>query len=74
MIQTHSFTRKCLYDVILVTILFSGRSVRHCQRAYLRLGRSCFTGIRPYATEKMDKFLLDEFGAETAINEVDFPK
>eukprot|EP00111_Clytia_hemisphaerica_P008471 TCONS_00024720-protein len=58
----------------LSTSLCRGRNIRHCQRAYLRLGRSCFTGIRPYSTELMDDFLLKEFGENTRMDSFSYPR
>ena len=54
--------------------MFLGKSLRYMQRAYLRLGRSCLVGIRPYSTELIDSFLMNEFGENKKMSEVEFPK
>jgi len=58
----------------LAASIANRRHIRHCQQSYLRLGRTCFVGVRPYPTENMDEFLIDEFGGETTIDQVTYPK
>ncbi|XP_065659553.1 85/88 kDa calcium-independent phospholipase A2 isoform X2 [Hydra vulgaris] len=58
----------------LALSIANGKSLRYMQRAYLRLGRSCLVGIRPYSTELIDSFLMSEFGEDKKMNEVEYPK
>lgn len=85
LLVVESLARKPIYELFdwvsgtstgsyLAMSLSIGRSVRYCQRAYLRLGRSSLVGIRPYPTEKLDKFLMDEFGHDTKMDAFEFPK
>ncbi|XP_012555197.2 85/88 kDa calcium-independent phospholipase A2 isoform X2 [Hydra vulgaris] len=59
---------------VLAVSIANGKSLRYMQRAYLRLAHECFVGSKPYSTELMDKFLMNEFGDNKKMNEIEHPK
>lgn len=48
--------------------------MRYCQHVYFRLGKVAFQGQRPYHTENMDKFLLEEFSEDAKMDSLKYPK
>ena len=54
--------------------LFSGKSVEHAQKAYFRLKERVFHGSRPFLSEPLENFLIDEFGKETMMSSFSHPR
>ncbi|CAH0398863.1 unnamed protein product [Chilo suppressalis] len=59
---------------ILALALACGKSLRDCQRLYLRMKEKAFVGIRPYPTEGLDNILKECFGTETVMADIKHPK
>merc|ERR1712168_352287 len=58
---------------LLAAAIAKGRSPAYCQRLYFRLKDEVFKGSRPYSSEKLENFLIKEFGENTkttSINKV----
>lgn len=52
----------------------AGRNARYCMGLYFRLKNSVFCGSKPYSSEVFDKILKEEFGEETLMSELPFPR
>ncbi|ELT90707.1 hypothetical protein CAPTEDRAFT_216660 [Capitella teleta] len=59
---------------ILALAIVHGKSMRYAQGLYFRLKDEVFTGSRPYNSEPLEKFMKREFGPNTRMTEVEYPK
>ncbi|VDP33148.1 unnamed protein product [Soboliphyme baturini] len=55
----------------LTRVTLLGKSLRECQKIYIRLKDQLFDGRkRPYDSETLTKFIKDEIGAETTLADI----
>lgn len=55
--------------------LIAGKSVRECQRIYLRFKDRIFEGwSRPYSTASLEAFIKKEIGAEKRMADIAWPR
>lgn len=59
---------------ILALALSVGKTVSECRCLYFRLKDKVFVGTRPYASENLEKFLQSEFGENTRMSEIKYPR
>ena len=57
-----------------IFLFFPGKSVVHAQKAYFRLKERVFHGGRPFSSEPLENFLIDEFGKNKMMNSFDHPQ
>jgi len=58
----------------LALAVATGKSVEHAQKAYFRLKERVFHGSRPFLSEPLENFLIDEFGKETMMSSFSHPR
>jgi hypothetical protein len=65
-----------MYCVTSITFLFSlaGKSTPYLQQLYFRFKDEVFVGARPYPSEPFEKFLQQEFGADTIMTSIGYPR
>ena len=51
-----------------------GKPIRYCQGLYFRLKNEVFTGKRPYDSTPLEKFMKREFGENTRMTDVEYPR
>ncbi|XP_023225237.1 85/88 kDa calcium-independent phospholipase A2-like isoform X2 [Centruroides sculpturatus] len=59
---------------ILALALAIGKSISECRCLYFRLKDKVFVGVRPYISENLEKFLQSEFGENTRMSEIKYPR
>ena len=52
----------------------SGKTMRYAQGLYFRLKDEVFVGKRPYEAEPLENFMKREFGEQTRMTEVEYPR
>ena len=57
-----------------LTLFCLGKSTRYCQGLYFRMKNTVFEGRRPYQSEALEDFMKKEFGENTRMSEVEFPR
>ena len=53
---------------------FPDKPIRYCQGLYFRLKNEVFTGKRPYDSAPLEKFMKREFGENTRMTDVEYPR
>ena len=59
---------------ILALGLLHGKSTSYLQQLYFRFKDEVFVGTRPYPSEPFEKFLQQEFGADTKMTSIGYPR
>ncbi|XP_046856268.1 85/88 kDa calcium-independent phospholipase A2-like [Xenia sp. Carnegie-2017] len=59
---------------ILALGLLNGSSMAYLQQLYFRFKDEVFVGSRPYPSEPLEKFLRQEFGVDTKMTSVNYPR
>ncbi|CAB4016713.1 85 88 kDa calcium-independent phospholipase A2 isoform X2 [Paramuricea clavata] len=59
---------------ILALGLLHGKSTPYLQQLYFRFKDEVFVGARPYPSEPFEKFLQQEFGADTIMTSIGYPR
>ena len=55
-------------------LFFAGKSIEHCQKAYVRLKQRVFQGRRPFSSKPLEDFLIEEFGESRKMSTIEYPR
>ena len=67
----HAYILKYFLSIIVFAI---GSSMAYLQQLYFRFKDEVFVGSRPYPSEPLEKFLRQEFGVDTKMTSVNYPR
>uniref|UniRef100_A0A8C5D1W3 phospholipase A2 n=1 Tax=Gouania willdenowi TaxID=441366 RepID=A0A8C5D1W3_GOUWI len=59
---------------ILALAIIHGKSLEYLRCLYFRMKEQVFKGSRPYETTPLEKFLKKEFGEDTKMTDVQYPR
>lgn len=54
--------------------LFVGKSMEYLRCLYFKMKEQAFTGSRPYDSAPLEEFLKKEFGENTKMTDVQYPR
>lgn len=57
-----------------VVLLFVGKSMEYLRCLYFRMKEQVFKGSRPYESAPLEEFLKKEFGEDTKMADVQYPR
>ena len=64
----------CTVPPPLLSFFLAGKSTPYLQKLYFRFKDEVFVGARPYPSEPFEKFLQQEFGADTIMTSIGYPR